>query len=63
MKPEYYTVGALAQMFGVNNNTIREWLKGGKFPGATKPGGTKKSQWRIPRSAVEAAVQERYGHK
>ena len=49
---EALTTGQAAELLGVSSpNTVKNWLKGGSFPGAFQtPGG----HWRFPRDEVEA---------
>lgn len=55
---EMLTSGKAAELLGITStNTVKNWLKGGYFPGAYKtPGG----HWRFPRSEVES-VRKRLG--
>lgn len=54
------SVSKVAELFAVTPETIRNWCKEGKFPNATKPGGT---IWKIPESDVRALAQATYGSK
>lgn len=55
-KPEYLTTPQVAELLGVSSpNTIKNWLKGGSFPGAYK---TQGGHWRFPLKEV-LAVQAR----
>lgn len=54
-----YTATDVALILGFTPKTIREWCSRGKFPGAQKfPDDSPRSEWRIPRDAVEA-IQRR----
>lgn len=55
---ERYTVPELAPIFEVDVQTVRIWVRGGKFPNAIKkyPGNT----WLIPRSDVITFARKRY---
>lgn len=55
-RPRDLTSTQAAELLGVTSpNTIKNWLKGGYFPGAYQtPGG----HWRFPRDAVLAARAE-----
>lgn len=52
MDEREYTVDELAHMFRTNPETIRRWLRAGRFPNAYRV--TIRSGWRVPHSDVEA---------
>lgn len=49
-----YTVHQVAEMFSVTTETLRKWLKEGRFPNAKKFG----SRWRIPHGDIVALVEK-----
>lgn len=51
---EFLRTGEVTALLGVSSiNTVKNWLKGGHFPGAVQtPGG----HWRFPRDEVEAVA-------
>ena len=51
------TVAEVAEFFGVQPLTIREWCRNGRFPGAFKLG----RSWKIKRESVYALAQLKYG--
>lgn len=51
-----YTVGYVAGMFSVTEQTVRNWIKSGKLK-ATRVN----RQWRIPRRALLAFANSTYG--
>jgi excisionase family DNA binding protein len=50
------SVKEVAPIFGVEEATIRIWLREGKLEG-TRPG----KNWRIKRTSVEALAQTKFG--
>lgn len=54
--PQFYSVKAVAEVFGVTPYTVREWCKNGTLE-AVQPG----KEWRIPESEVIRLAHERYG--
>lgn len=49
---EWVTTGEAARLLGVSSrNTVKNWLEGGHFPGATR---TEGGHWRFLRAEVEA---------
>lgn len=51
----YVTVNALAERLSVHIETVRRWIRDGKFPNAIKlPDGR---EWRIPESDVQAFIE------
>lgn len=53
---EMLTAAQAAELLGVSStNTVKNWLKGGSFPGATK---TKGGHFRFPLDEVLAAKEE-----
>lgn len=59
-----YTVRETASLFGVCEETVRRWLKEGRFADAVRAGGIAhkrgSSPWRIPENALKSFV--RPGH-
>lgn len=51
---QWYSIVTMATMFDCTVETVRNWIKEGKFPNATRLGG---NQWRVPRSDVLAFVR------
>lgn len=51
MEPDL-TVEELAEYFRVHPESVRRWLREGKFPHAYRP--SRRAGWRIPREDVEA---------
>lgn len=47
-----------AQILGVNERTVRNWLKKGRFPGAKRVYIKGLHQWAIPMSDIEAVKRE-----
>lgn len=48
---DYLTVEQVAEELRVHRETVRRWLREGRFRGAVQPGGR---HWRIPRSALDS---------
>lgn len=51
---EDLTVQQVADLLGARPATVRRWLNAGAFPEAWKPTDSAQSNWRIPRTAVDA---------
>lgn len=56
--PVFLDVPAVAQMYGVDVQTIRAWARKGLIP-AFKPGGKVNSHFRFRLSAIEADIERR----
>jgi excisionase family DNA binding protein len=50
-------VSSVAEIFGVQPRTVREWIKSGKIKATSTPGG----QYRIPQSEVQRLADAMYG--
>jgi excisionase family DNA binding protein len=48
-KPQYYTVGDVARILGVDEETVRRWCRLGKIPGVKRFG----REYRIPRISID----------
>lgn len=53
------TVSQVAELFGVNVNTVHDWIYAGKLPGAFKTAEVRSAPYLIPASSVEALKKER----
>jgi len=51
------TPNEVAEMFGVQPRTVREWINTGKLKGVKIPSG----RWRVSESVVIELMQELYG--
>ena len=49
---ELLSTEQVADLLGFQPETVREWLREGRFVGARRVG----RRWRVPRSAVEAVA-------
>jgi excisionase family DNA binding protein len=56
------TTKQAARMCGVSDQTIRRWIKEGRFPGATRGLG-ETSPYYIPREPVEAFVAKKLSER
>ena len=56
---EILTSAQVAKMLGVTQTSISQWLKTGYFPNAYRINPRTRSPWRIPKSDVDAFVEER----
>lgn len=55
-----YRVHELAEVMKVTPQTVRNWIKSGRLPGAYKvPDDEQRSEWRIPAEAVEGIRQRK----
>lgn len=52
---ELFTIAQVAEMFTVTPDTVRVWLRAGRFPNARKVGG---KNWRVPRQDIVDFVEE-----
>lgn len=55
----YMTTREIATEIGMDPETVRKWLRGGKIPGAVKPAGTVQGSWRISREDFENWMKTR----
>ena len=55
-----YTVGQVAELFGVTSETIRHWINRGLIK-ANKPNGVSNGAWRIKSSEVRRFANTKYG--
>jgi excisionase family DNA binding protein len=55
----YYTVAEVAEIFQVDTQTVRKWLREGVLQGE-KPGG-EKGHWRISHSSIYTLAEARHG--
>lgn len=53
-----YTVPEVAAHFRVDRQTVRLWLRSGKFPNAIQPG----RAWLIPHQDLVKVTKERHGN-
>jgi len=53
------TVSQVAETFGVNVNTVHDWIYAGKLPGSFKVFEGRTAPYLIPSSSVEALKKER----
>jgi len=58
-KPDMMTASQVSEIFGVNVNTVHDWIYAGKLPGAFKISEIKNAPYLIPASSVEALKKER----
>lgn len=47
---DWYSTAEVAERYDVTQRTVRNWLKEGHFPNATKVSPGRNSDWRIPQS-------------
>lgn len=57
---DYLTVQEAAALKGVAEQSIRNALKRGAFPGAVKEGSEYRGTWYLPRAEVEAWQPRKY---
>jgi len=55
-RPQFYKVDAVADMFGVAEFTVREWLRDGKLEGFKVNG-----RWRVKQEAIDKLANNLYG--
>ena len=55
--PELMTTAEVGQVFGVTSETIREWIKDGKFPNAIRP----VRSFKVPKSDVIDELRRTFG--
>ncbi len=48
-EPLYYTVEEVARILGVDEETVRRWLRQGKIPGVKRFG----REYRIPKTSID----------
>jgi excisionase family DNA binding protein len=55
---DWVTVGYVAKKLGVDDSTVRRYIKAGRFPALTIPSGEGRNTYRIPRIPFEAFLQQ-----
>jgi excisionase family DNA binding protein len=54
LERDTYTPREVAQLMGMNEQTIQKWLREGRFPEAEKMGGGSGARWVIWKAAFDA---------
>jgi excisionase family DNA binding protein len=54
----FYTLGGIAELFGVCRKTVWQWKRAGRLPGVRLG-----KQYYVAESTVKALLQGRKGHK
>jgi excisionase family DNA binding protein len=57
MKEQYVTVAEIAQRLRVHDESVRRWLRAGRFPNAIKLPDDRRGEWRIPVGDVRAFLK------
>lgn len=52
--PQYLTVDAVAEIFGVDRETVMRWIRSGRLPAVVLPGGRR---YRIRREDLDTALR------
>ncbi|OJW10325.1 MAG: hypothetical protein BGO49_07190 [Planctomycetales bacterium 71-10] len=58
---KYMSKQEIVEALGVDESTVRRWVKSGRLPRPAKPGGARNARAYFPREAVERLMQPHGG--